>query len=271
MPDTQHAPRNKFKWLLLTLALTAAMVIIALSACGGDDDDDGGDDAGDETPAATQDGGNGDHATATPADHDDGDGGGDAAAALADFASDYEGFTGMVKYEAKNFSGDAAGFSSMAIYQTEGYSRIDIESADGNVILIDTPDASYMCAENQCLQYPAGDSAGNSLAGLTELFDPGSIEDSFGDLGDDVNIDVSDEEIAGVDATCFSAEGDLDPETPGDESGEVCFAEGGLMLRLTFESGGESGTFEAVEASSDVSQSDFEPPFEVIDLSELGQ
>ena len=96
-------------------------------------------------------------------------------------------------------------------------------------------------------------------------------ERRFHFLPDGVDVNVSEEKIAGVNATCFSASGDLDDTTPGDESGEVCFAEGGLLLRLTFESAGESGTLEAVEADSEVDESDFEPPFEVVDLSDLGQ
>ena len=64
--------------------------------------------------------------------------------------------------------------------------------------------------------------------------------------------------------------GDLDTETPGDESGQVCYADGGLLLRIS-STGDAGGSFEATEAGTEVSDADFEPPFEVIDLSSIGQ
>jgi hypothetical protein len=272
---TDNASQSRARWLLLLLALTAAIFLVVASACGGDDDDDdggdneatatesadggddGGDDSGDETPA---DGGDGD---------DDGDSG-DAAADLAALAGDYEKFEGYVKYDAQNFGGADSGLSSMAIYQKGDSSRIDMESADGNVILITTPDATYMCTENQCLKYPSGEDTGGFADAFAGLIDPGTIESEFGDLGNDVDINVSKEKIAGLDATCYSATGDLDDTVPGDESSEVCFAEGGLLLRLTSDTGGESFTLEATEADTDVPNDAFEPPFEVVDLGDLG-
>lgn len=270
---TDSASQSRAKWLLFLLALTAALFLVVASACGGDDDDD---DAGDNgTPTPTREGGdssdNGSTTkpTATRSGSDSGDNS-DAAADLAALAGEYERFEGYVKYEAQNFGGDTT-LSSMAIYQKGDSSRIDIESADGNVILITTVDATYLCTENQCLKSPAGEDTGGVADAFAGFFDPGAIEDKFGGLGDDVDINVSSENIAGVDATCYSASGDLDDTTPGNESGEVCFAEGGLLLRITFESAGESGTFEAVEADNDIPDSAFEPPFEVIDLTNVGQ
>ena len=270
---TDSASKSRAKWLLLLLALTAALFLVVASACGGDDDDDDGGDNGTATPtregADNSDDGGDNEPTATRSGSDGGGDSSDAAGQLAALAGEYETFEGYVKYEARDF-GDA-GFSSMAIYQKGDSSRIDIESADGNVILINTPDATYMCAENQCTKFPAGDDTGGFADAFAGLIDPSTIESEFGDLGDDVEIDVSSEEIAGVDATCFSATGDLDEDAPGDESGEVCFTEGGLLLRITFDSAGESGTLEATEADDEVPDSAFEPPFEVIDLSDLGQ
>lgn len=207
---TDNASRSRARWLLVLLALTATLFLVVASACGGDDDDD---DGGDNGPTATEssDGGD-DGGEETPSDGDDD--GGDAAEELAALAGEYEQFEGYVKYEASNFGGTDSTLSSMAIYQKEGYSRVDIESADGNVILITTPDATYMCAEEQCLKYPAGEDAGDAAGAFTQFIDPSVIEDQFGDLPDGVDFDVSEEEIAGVDATCFSASGDLDEDTP---------------------------------------------------------
>ena len=262
-----EASQSRARWLLVLLALTAALFLVVGSACGGDDDDD---DSGGNSPTATDsaDGGD-DGGDETPTDSDSDGNGGDAADQLAAFAGEYEQFNGYVKYGASNFSSDDS-LSSMALYQKGDKSRIDIESADGSVTLIETPDASYVCSEGQCIQYPAGDTGGVGDI-FTAFLDPAAIQSGFLDVADDVDFDVSKKKIAGIDATCFSASGDLDPDTPGDEQGEVCFAEGGLLLRLTFVGGGESGTFEAVEADSDVPDDAFDPPFDVIDLSDLGQ
>ena len=75
------------------------------------------------------------------------------------------------------------------------------------MILINTPDATYMCTANQCSKFPVGEDTGGFADAFAGLIDPSTIESEFGDLGDDVEIDVSSEEIAGVDATCFSASG----------------------------------------------------------------
>jgi hypothetical protein len=275
---TDNASQPRAGWLLLLLALTAALFLVVASACGGDDDDDGGGDNG-ATATSSADSGNdtgddtgddGGDETPTDSGDDSGDSG-DPAADLAALAGEYERFEGYVKYAAQNFGGSDSGLSSMAIYQKGDSSRIDMESTDGNVIIITTPDATYTCTENQCLKYPSGEDTGGLADAFAGLIDPGTIESEFGNLGDDVDIKVSKEKIAGVDATCYSATGDLDDSVPGDESGEVCFAEGGLLLRLTSETGGESFTLEATEADTDVPNDAFDPPFEVVDLGDLGQ
>lgn len=260
-----NVPRTRLRWGFLLLALTSVIFVAFASACGGDDDD-----GENSLPTATKPA-DGDGATtkATPeTGGDNGGEGGDAREELRKLASEYEAFEGYVKYTTSGF-GDG-GPSSMAIYQKGPNSRIDIESSDGDVILIQNPDGTFMCtvAESQCIKYAAGEDAESLVGGLTSFLDPGTIEDTF-DLPDGVDFDTSKEKIAGIEAICFSASGDLEPDTPGDESGEVCFSEGGLLLRIKFESSVESGSFEATEASSDVPDDAFEIPFDVIDLSDL--
>lgn len=264
MSSCSHAPRRR-RWVFAALLLTGAALATLAGACGG-----GGEEkatggaatqttaAGEETPAAATTSGAG--------------GGEDAAAAISKLAKEYQTFTGKIRYEIKDFSdAGVTDMSAMTFYQKGDKSRTDIESPDGNVIFINTPDANYMCTENQCLKSAGSSSTGDSLASFAEFINPAQVESIFGSLPRGVDIKKSSAKIAGISATCFSAEGDLDPETPGDESGEVCFSEDGLMLRLKFAAGGESGTFEATEASTSVADKSFEPPFEVIDLSDLGQ
>ena len=230
---TDHATQPRAWWLLALLALTTALFLVVASACGGDDDDD---DGGDTDPTATE-------------STDGGDDGGDDG----DFESlsgDYQKFEGYVKYEAQDFSADDT-LQSMAIYQQGDNSRVDISSSEGLVTIIDTPDASYVCSENQCLKYPAGNTGGVGDL-FTSFIDPSTIEAQFGNS----EYDESEEEIAGINAKCFSA-----------ENGEVCFGDGGLLLRT---SSGE-GTLEATEADTDIPDDTFKPPFDVIDLGDFGQ
>ncbi len=264
------APQSRARWLILCLALATMLFVVLASACSGDDNE-----SSDNNATATKEAGGESSSTskATPTkEASNGGGNSDAAKELKNFASEYQKFEGYVKYEAKDFGGTDSSLTAMAIYQKGDKSRIDIESSEGNVILITTADASYMCSQDQCLKYPAGDTTGaGAVEGFTSILDPSTIESDFGELPEGVDVNVSKEKIAGIDATCFSASGDLNADTPGDESGEICFAEGGLMLRLKFEGGGESGTLEATDARSSLSDSDFEPPYTVIDFSSAGQ
>lgn len=264
--DKEELMENRRTWLLMLAGALIAMLAV-VSGCGGDDDDDGGDATEAATEKATDDS---DRETATP-EEDEGDGddeGGDASSDLKKLADEYKKFTGKVKYNAANFSSDST-LTSMTIYQKDGKTRVDIESSDGNVTMITTPEATYMCSEGQCIKYPADDeSAAASVEGFTSLFSPEQIEDDF-DLPDGSDLEKSSEKIAGIDAVCYSASGDLDETTAGDESGQVCFSESGLLLRLAFEGGGEAGSFEATEADDTVADGDFEPPFPVLDFNDL--
>jgi hypothetical protein len=258
---------NRRTWLLMLAGALIAMLAV-VSGCGGGGDDDDGDATEATTEKATDDS---DRETATP-EEDEGDNGddegGDASADLKKLAEEYKTFTGKVKYTAANFSGDST-LTSMTIYQKDGKTRVDIESSDGNVTMITTPEATFMCSEGQCIKYPADDeSAAASVEGFTSLFSPEQIENDF-DLPDGSDLEKSSENIAGIDAVCYSASGDLDEATAGDESGQVCFSESGLLLRLAFEGGGEAGSFEATEAADNVSDGDFEPPFPILDFNDL--
>ena len=259
-----------WRLLMLMLGAIALLGLVAAAACG---DDDGGDDGGGD-PAATMDDFDGDDGGDDG--EGDGDGGSDSLAELAAFGGDYESYTGKVTYDISDFdTGDGAGLggvSTMTIYQKGGSSRLDISSPDGDIIFINTADASYLCSGGaDCLKYSADDeTAGAAVSVFSALFSDESINQMIGDIPNGLDFDATSETIAGLDATCFKTTGDLDPTEAGDETSEFCFSDGGLMLRLAFGSGGLSSSFEASSASEDVPDSDFDPPFPVTDLGDLG-
>lgn len=81
------------------------------------------------------------------------------------------------------------------------------------------------------------------------------------------DVDTSQRSIAGIDAACFTASGAL--TDLGEGEGEVCFSDEGLLLYLSGEADGASSVFEATSVSTDVTDEDFEPPYEVIELPDL--
>ena len=254
-----------WRLLILMIGAIALLGLVAAAACTSGDDDGGDGDSGD--PTATMDGDGGDG---------DGEGDSDSLAELAAFGGDYSSYTGKVTYDITDFStGDSAGLTgvtSMTIYQKDGSSRLDISSPDGDIIFISTPDASYLCSGgSDCLKYAADDElAGAAVSIFSGLFSADSINRSIDDIPAGLDFDVTSETIAGLDATCFKATGNLDPSQAGDESSEFCFSDGGLLLRLAFEGADQSSIFEATSASHEVADSDFDPPYPVIDLGDLG-
>jgi hypothetical protein len=244
------------RWLFVILSLLLVMTLALFVACGGDDDESNG---GDSSPTATpEDGGDEETPDATE------DGGGDGAAAdLSDLASNYEDFTGSVKYETSGFGGDA--YSTLTIYKDGNLSRVDFEGADGTGSFITNADGSFICSDGQCIKYPAGQGA-DPTAAFTAFLSAENIQAQYGDIPEGVDVEETTEEIAGVEATCYSYTGDIDDTEAGDESGEICMSDSGLLLKLEFTAASGDGSFEAVEASDDVSDTDFEPPFPVVEL-----
>jgi hypothetical protein len=273
----------KGSWLYVLLA---ALAIFALffSACGGDDDDDdsneptasadaGDDDNGDnedETPVVDgDDDGGDDDSGADDDDGGDGDDGGsdDPFEDLDELAGEFEASTGRVTYESTDEDGVT---STITIYSDgEGHrTRYDSIDDSGTFSLITTPDATFTCSESEgtgsCLQSEGSDLGGLGLFGI--FSNPQALVayiNAFDTSG--VDVDTSTEEIAGTDANCFEWSGEVD----GDEgSGKVCFSDSGLLLLGEFDSttDGTSSSMRATDFSDEVSDSDFEPPYEVIQL-----
>jgi hypothetical protein len=236
--------------VLITLA-TMAIVTLAFAACGGSDEKTPDDSTAEAT--ATRDSGGGD---ATPTEA----AGEDAAALFRSRAQDHETVSGKATYTLSSSGGDD---QTMTIYSRGSDSRIDIIGEDGEItVILETADGSYICSADQCIESPAG--GGSLVAAFAGLFQGSAISDAADGVAG-VDIDTFDEEIAGEDARCFKVSSSV---VPGQGTGEAewCFADDGLLLRSVFRGAGVESSLEATEVSRDVSDADFAPPYEVVDI-----
>ena len=246
---------GRYRWLfaLLSVSLVTAMLLVA--ACGGDDDEE--DDGGDDAPTATEQTDDGEDEETPEAEEEEEDGG----SGLSESSSDYSNFTGVVKYETTGFG--EGSYNTITIYRGDGGSRVDYEGSGSTGTFLTNDDGTFVCTDDQCIKSPLG-GAVDPTAAFTAFLSPEAIERSYGDLPDGVNVEESSEEIAGFDATCYEYSGDLDDSEEGDESGQICFSDSGILLRLDSTSLGWK--FEAVEAEEGIDEEDFEPPFPVREL-----
>ena len=248
--------------------LVVGLLAFAAVACNG-----GGN--GDETPGA--DGGNGDEDGEGDGDGDDngGDGGGGGGGgALEDLAAlageSAEGIIAKITYRVTTETDGETFEGEWVLVQRPPDSRIEISSTEGGeesrTIIINAGGKSYLCfssaGEGSCL-VTEEDEAGAAAAPLNLLFNIPS-EIAGGVEGVDIG-DTSQRSIAGVDATCFTIGGGLAELGEG----EICFSDGGLLLYMQGEVAGSSSTFEATSVSTDVTDADFEPPYDVLELPDL--
>jgi hypothetical protein len=239
--------------LALVVAL-AALLLLAV-ACKSDSND-GKTPTSNETPEATD----------TPDNGGDGGGGGDGGLqGLADLASQAaEGVTANVTYQYTSETNGQTIEAEWVMVQRPPDSRFEIVSTEGGeesrTIVIGTADKSYICTSaggsESCFESDQAESYTTGFAPLFEI--PQTIAGDIGGLG---AVDKSEREIAGVHANCFSA----DAVALGGAS-EFCFSDEGILLLLRSEAGGTSFTFEAKSASTDVTDADFEPPYEIIEI-----
>lgn len=248
------------RWGMKGLVLVAALaLLVALLAACKSDSKGGKTPTSDETPAASEtpdDGGGG-----------GGDGGGDEGLQdLADLASQAaEGLTANVTYQYTTEANGQTTEAEWVMVQRPPDSRFEIVSTEGGlesrVIVIQTVEKSYICTSaggsESCFE---SDQAESYTAGFAPLFDiPQTIAGDIGDVG---LVDKSEREIAGVHANCFS----VDTAALGGGASELCFSDEGILLLLRSEAGGTSFTFEAKSVSTDVTDADFEPPYEIIEI-----
>ena len=239
---------------LFAVLLAVGLLALAAVACNGGGNGGETSQAG-ETPGADGDG--------------DGDGGG-----LSDLgslaAASAEGVIARVTYKITTQGvGETPGGEWLRV-QRPPDSRIEISStAEGEefrTIIISVDGKSYVCfalgGEESCL-VSEEEEAGAEASSLDLLFDiPSAIAE--GDAGVFIG-DPSQRTIAGLDATCFTIGGglvDLD-------EGEICFSDGGLLLYLQSEVDGLTSTIEATSVSTDVTDADFEPPYDILELPDF--
>lgn len=255
--------RGSLKYLLIIVALFAGGLLFA---CGSDDDGDG---SGLEEPTAEQSAGDSDDVDDGDSEESDDDSG-DSSDELRALAEQFGITEVKVTYTMSGPGVGPADFTSQMILYSKPPDRwrMDITSADGDISMIFDGDSTLMCAseggEGQCFESPVGGAL--PVPFLNIFTDPDELNNLVGSaLG--VDISRSNRQIAGQDANCFSFSGDIDGTTG---SGEYCFRDDGVLLLLRAESGGEEEfTMEATEVSDTVSDSDLEPPFEVLDLGDM--
>jgi len=248
------------RWAIRALALIAVLSLSVALVAGcksSDKKNDNKTPTSGETPEASQ----------TPSDGGGGgggDGGDEGVQDLERLASQAsEEFTGSVSYRTTTEAGGQTTEQEWDITQRPPSDyRFEIVDSEGGqetrTIVIQTAEKSYICSSasgsETCLSSEQTDQYTGLFAPLSDV--PASIAQGADSLG---LVDKSERDIAGISATCFTY------SLAGAES-EICFSGEGLLLYLRSESAGSSYTFEATSASTDVSDSDFEPPYPVTEL-----
>jgi hypothetical protein len=211
--------------------------------------------------------------TPTSDDSDSGSGNGADDAELREAIDRFVGSTYRAEYELTGTGAD--GLGQMTMFK-DGRDRlrfdvssdVEGEAFDGSFI-INGQDAVF-CAEGDAFaEIPGIDASAGGVCFRTAADDEtnpfAGIEDIFGDLeNEDLTLlDKSEKEVAGEDTTCYrmrSAEGDVST---------ACLNDDGVLLETTDEADGGS-TMRATSFSNDVSDGDFDPPYEVQELPTFG-
>ena len=245
---------------LFAVLLVVGLLALAAVACNGGGSEDETPQAG-ETPAV--DGGD---------DGDDGDGDSDSTGLqdLGALASEASGdVIARVTYRFTSEAGGEVVEGEWVLVQRPPDSRFEFVSTAGGeeirTIIISAGGESYLCSsiggEGTCLTADIGDTEAQTAV-LDPLFDVPEELAAAGDVG---LVDRSERSIAGVDASCFTVTSDIS----GLGEGEVCFSEEGLLLLLRSDTNGDSLTFEATSVSTDVTDADFELPYDILELPDL--
>ena len=236
--------------------LAVGLLTFAAVACNG-----GGN--GDETPRAGETPTEGE--TPQVGDEDGSDGGDSTGlqdlGALASLASGE--VIAKITYRFTSEAGGEVVEGEWVLVQRPPDSRFEFASTSGGeefrTIIINAGGESYLCTSaggfESCLATDIEETEAQT-APLAPLFDvPQDL--AAATAGVDL-IDRSNRSVAGLDATCFTVSSDIS----GLGVGEVCFSEDGLLLLLR----SDSFSFEATSVSTDVTDEDFEPPFEVLEI-----
>lgn len=174
------------------------------------------------------------------------------------------GLTVRVTYDVTSEADGEIIEAEWVVVQRPPDTRVEFSSTGGDeasrTIIISVGGNAYLCTsaggEDICL-VTGTDGVDGQTAPISALFDLSQqITEDVSAVG---IVDRSEREIAGIDATCFEVDGEL----AGLGKGEVCFSDEGLLLFLGGDVDGASSTFEATSVSTDVTDADFEPPYEV--------
>ena len=248
-------------------SLLVVFALIAFAACGGGSDDSKTptSEAG-STPAGT-----------TPDSSDEtvdaSDEGGTTDPELRAIAQKFAESTFSATYKTTGSEEDGLGAGTLTLAKDgDARFRFEITSTqdgiDESSILIETPEVSAICLKE------AGELG--ALVGVDPdkgicfesdaASEGGSLRDIFAGA-EDINetlLEKSERTIAGQDGTCYRTQDNADGEIS-----TVCFTGDGVLLYLKNE-GDASSEIEAQTVSSSVSASDFELPYELKKLPELG-
>ncbi|MCH8849708.1 MAG: hypothetical protein IIC89_02650 [Chloroflexi bacterium] len=248
--------RHRSRFLLLAIAVVLAALLLAACGGGGNGDDGGGNEETTEVPSDD----NGSEDTSSEAD------------ALRELAGAYGLKEVKITYRLTSSGAAESLNGDMTLYWKPDVGwRVDFTIATVDSIFITTEDGTYSCTsvagQGQCFESEADLDA--PVPFLNLFTDPDELTSFLDDAISGLNVRRSSATIAGRDADCFSLEGEIEGESG---SAEYCFADG-LILRLSVGGEGDDGagsfSFEAIEIGDSVSDSDFEPPFEIIAFDDI--
>jgi len=254
MRKSQTALLIRWRWALTGLAIVASALLLSATACGGDN---GGNDKAGADASATP-------TSGTPGASQISE---EISKKLKDLGAEWAKTSVKATYDIASRSGTETTKSTLVLYWAPPKVRVDLSDETTQTIVISTPDKTYSCSQeggDQCLAYPPSGNVTDALPFLSG-FDPSAIEADLSGLTG-LQIESTSEKVAGNDASCVSAEGNI-----GGTDGftKWCFATSGSLLSESFADA--AGTSEFVFQATDigtVSDSDFEPPYPVSEVSE---
>jgi len=183
---------------------------------------------------------------------------------FSDLAAKFANVTFKATYNMSESGGDTPGQTAMTLYKKGDNLRIDmtgeIEGQQQTAIYISRPDQSYLCSDipemggSTCFSEPA-----DSSQGAGDLIS--SLESALNDPSAEI-VSTTSRTIAGEDATCYVIHS---PDVDGES--EVCLSNDAVPLYTRSTSGGQEMSLEATSFGHDVSDSDFEPPYPITDIS----
>lgn len=191
-------------------------------------------------------------------------GGGD----LRSLAAKWQETSATIRYEQKveGAQGQGPGGTVTLYWMPPDAWRLDFEGQGTAATTISRGDTTFICGGAQGGGEPScfkTESTEGAPTGPLFFGDPRNITEN---LPADAPVERTTTTIAGEEASCFSVTGGQGGPAGGPS--EWCFSQDGLLLRQRTSTEGQgagSVALEAIEISREVSESDFEPPFPVVE------